>query len=130
MTTMLSAPEQSRACHPDEEGYVERDGVRVFWERSGDGEPTVLLLPAWSIVHSRQWKAQVPYLAHHYRVVTFDGRARRSDRPPPPSLRDGQGRPAMPYWTHRHRAGGARGLRGEAWAVELRDLAERVLGAA
>ena len=74
--------EQTRAHHPDEEGYVERDGVRVFWERHGDGDPTLLLLPAWSIIHSRQWKAQVPYLARHYRVLTFDGRGNgRSDRP-------------------------------------------------
>ena len=29
--------EQTRARYPDEEGYVERDGVRVFWERYGDG---------------------------------------------------------------------------------------------
>jgi hypothetical protein len=25
MTTLLSAPEQTRARHPDEEGYAERD---------------------------------------------------------------------------------------------------------
>ncbi len=42
----------------------------------------VLLLPTWSIVHSRHWKAQIPYLARHFRVVTFDGRGNgRSDRP-------------------------------------------------
>ena len=35
---------------------------------------TVLLLPTWSIIRSQFWKAQVPYLARHYRVVTFDGR--------------------------------------------------------
>jgi len=74
--------EQTRARLPDEEGFVERDGVRVCWERHGDGDPTLLLLPAWSITHSRQWKAQIPYLARHYRVVTFDGRGNgRSDRP-------------------------------------------------
>ena len=74
--------EQSRARYPDEEGYVERDGVRIFWERYGDGEPTVLLLPTWSVVHSRFWKMQIPYLARHFRVVTFDGRGNgRSDRP-------------------------------------------------
>ena len=76
-----AAPEQTRARYPDESGYVERDGVRVFWERYGDGEPTVLLLPTWSIIHSRFWKAQIPYLARHCRVVTFDGRGNgRSDR--------------------------------------------------
>ena len=74
---------QTRAHLPDAEGAVERDGVRVCWERHGDGDPTLLLLPAWSIVHSRLWKTQVPYLARHYRVVTFDGRGNgRSDRPP------------------------------------------------
>jgi pimeloyl-ACP methyl ester carboxylesterase/predicted glycosyltransferase len=77
-----SAREQTRARYPDEEGFVERDGVRIFWERYGDGEPTVMLLPTWSIVHSRHWKLQIPYLARHFRVVTFDGRGNgRSDRP-------------------------------------------------
>jgi pimeloyl-ACP methyl ester carboxylesterase len=74
--------EQTRARYPDETGYVERDGVRVFWERYGEGEPTVLLLPTWSIIHSRFWKAQIPYLSRHCRVLTFDGRGNgRSDRP-------------------------------------------------
>jgi pimeloyl-ACP methyl ester carboxylesterase/predicted glycosyltransferase len=71
-----------RACEPDLDGYVERDGVKVFFEVFGDGAPTILLLPTWSIVHSRRWKGQVPYLARHFRVVTFDGRGNgRSDRP-------------------------------------------------
>jgi pimeloyl-ACP methyl ester carboxylesterase/predicted glycosyltransferase len=74
--------EQTRARYPDAEGFVERAGVRIFWERYGEGEPTVLLLPTWSIVHSRFWKNQIPYLARHMRVVTFDGRGNgRSDRP-------------------------------------------------
>ncbi len=48
----------------------------------GEGEPTVLLLPTWSIIHSRQWKFQVPDLARRGRVVTFDGRGNGgSDRP-------------------------------------------------
>ena len=77
-----AVPEQTRARYPDAEGYVERDGVRLFWERYGDGDTTVFLLPTWSIVHSRHWKAQVPYLARHFRVLTFDGRGNgRSDRP-------------------------------------------------
>jgi pimeloyl-ACP methyl ester carboxylesterase/predicted glycosyltransferase len=54
----------------------------LFYEVYGSGEPTVLLLPTWSIMHSRHWKAQIPYLARHFRVLTFDGRGNgRSDRP-------------------------------------------------
>ncbi len=76
-----------RARYPDSEGFVERDGVRIFYEVFGSGEPTVLLLPTWSIIHSRFWKAQVPYLARHYRVITFDGRGNgRSSRPADPAL--------------------------------------------
>lgn len=71
-----------RALYPDIEGYVERDGVKISYEVFGDGEPTVLLLPTWSIIHSPHWKMQVPYLARHRRVVTFDGHGNgRSDRP-------------------------------------------------
>jgi pimeloyl-ACP methyl ester carboxylesterase len=71
-----------RAREPDTEGYVDRDGVKLHWEVFGDGEPTLLLLPTWTIIHARFWKAQVPYLARHYRVVTYDGPGNgRSDRP-------------------------------------------------
>jgi pimeloyl-ACP methyl ester carboxylesterase/predicted glycosyltransferase len=74
-----------RACQPIHDGYVERHGVKIFYEVFGTGEPTVLLLPTWSIIHSRQWKMQIPYLSRHCRVVTFDGRGNgRSDRPSEP----------------------------------------------
>ena len=86
---VAAAREQTRARYPDEEGYVERDGVRVFYEVYGHGPRTVLLLPTWSIIHSRQWKGQIPYLARHFRVVTFDGRGNgRSDRPSEPAAYD------------------------------------------
>ncbi|MGH3038526.1 MAG: alpha/beta fold hydrolase [Gaiellaceae bacterium] len=81
---VVTAPvrEQTRALYPDGEGYVERDGVRIFYEVYGTGEPTVFLLPTWSIIHSRHWKMQIPYLARHFRVLTFDARGNgRSDRP-------------------------------------------------
>ncbi|HEX8744003.1 MAG TPA: alpha/beta fold hydrolase [Thermoleophilaceae bacterium] len=78
--------EQSRARYPDEEGFVERDGVRVFWESYGEGDETILFLPTWSVVHSRSWKAQIPYFARHFHVLCFDPRGNgRSDRPADPS---------------------------------------------
>ena len=71
-----------RARYPDDEGFVECDGVKIGYEVFGSGTPTLLFLPTWTIIHSRFWKLQVPYLARHFRVVTFDGPGNgRSDRP-------------------------------------------------
>jgi pimeloyl-ACP methyl ester carboxylesterase len=83
--------EQTRASYPDDEGFVERDGVRLYYEVYGRGEPTVFLLPTWSIVHSRQWKMQIPFLARHFCVLTFDGRGSgRSDSPPDAEAYNGE----------------------------------------
>ena len=74
--------EQTRARYPDESGYVQRDGVQIYYEAYGAGEPAILFLPTWELVHSRAWKFQIPYFARHGRVVTFDRRGNgRSDRP-------------------------------------------------
>lgn len=71
-----------RAREPDIEGYVDRDGVKVGYEVFGAGEPAVVFPPNDALVHSRLWKAQVPYLARYGRVVTIDPRGNgRSDRP-------------------------------------------------
>lgn len=76
-----------RAMEPREAGYTENpnDGVRSYYELFGpeNAERTVVALPTWSLVHSRCWKMQVPYLAHAgFRVITFDGRGNgRSDIP-------------------------------------------------
>ena len=77
-----TAEDASRALLPLETGYAVLGGVRVGYEVFGEADQTLLLLPPWSIVHSRFWKLQVPHLARHFRVVTFDGRGNgRSDRP-------------------------------------------------
>jgi len=71
-----------QAREPDSEGFVEHDGVKIHYDVHGDGDTTILLLPTWPIVHKRLWKMQIPYLARHHRVVTYDGPGNgRSDRP-------------------------------------------------
>ena len=79
-----------KAREPDADGYVETGGIKIHYEVHGDGpggdRPTLLLLPTWTIVHKEFWKLQVPYLARHYRVLTYDGPGNgRSDRPLDPS---------------------------------------------
>jgi pimeloyl-ACP methyl ester carboxylesterase len=71
-----------RAVEPDETGFVRGS----YWERFGDGDTTVVFVPAWAIVHSRVWKMQVAYFARHFRVVVFDPRGNgRSERPQDPA---------------------------------------------
>jgi pimeloyl-ACP methyl ester carboxylesterase len=75
-----------RAAEPDRAGHVDRDGVRLGYEVFGDGEPTILLLPTWTIINSRFWKMQVPYLSRHFQVITYDGPGNgRSDRTTDPA---------------------------------------------
>src|SRR3954447_2274193 len=73
------------AREPDASGdAVASDGLRLYWEVHGAGSPTIVLLPANPISHSRLWKAQVHHLARHFRVVLYDGRGNgRSDHPDP-----------------------------------------------
>jgi pimeloyl-ACP methyl ester carboxylesterase/predicted glycosyltransferase len=71
-----------RARYPDIEDFIERDGVKVGYEVFGSGEPAIVFAPIDPIIDSRGWKAQVPYLARHHKVVTIDPRGNgRSDKP-------------------------------------------------
>jgi pimeloyl-ACP methyl ester carboxylesterase len=78
-----------RARDPDREGFVDANGIKIHYEVYGDRWPTLLLMPSWTIVHKRFWKAQIPYLARHFRVVTYDGPGNgRSARPLDPAAYD------------------------------------------
>jgi pimeloyl-ACP methyl ester carboxylesterase/predicted glycosyltransferase len=80
-----------RARLPDLEGFVERPYGRVAYEVFGQGEPTIFLLPTWQIMHSRHWKAQVPFLAREHMVVTADALGSgRADRPTDPAAYDSE----------------------------------------
>ena len=71
-----------RAKLPSNSGYVDRDGVKIYYEIYGDGPETMVFLPPWPIVHSRIYKAQLPYFSERFRCITFDGRGNgKSDRP-------------------------------------------------
>ena len=71
-----------RAKLPASEGFVERDGVKIHYEVYGHGPETMVFLPPWSIVHSRVYKAQLPYFSERFRCITYDGRGNgKSDRP-------------------------------------------------
>jgi pimeloyl-ACP methyl ester carboxylesterase/predicted glycosyltransferase len=76
---------QTRAVYPDQEATLSRGGIPVHWESYGRGEPAILFMPTWSIVHSRCWKLQIPDFARRHRVLTFDPRGN-----------GGSGRPADP----------------------------------
>ncbi len=128
--------EQSRARYPDTQGYVERDGQRLFYEVYGEGEETIFLLPTWSLVHSRHWKMQIAYFARHFRVLVMDGLGNgRSDRCRDPRRygADEFARDLLAVMdaTHTERAVMVSISRGAQYQLELARLApERLAGAA
>lgn len=75
-----------RASHPHTSGTVDRNGVAIAYEVHGHGATTLFLIPPGPISHSRIYKAQIPYLARRFRVVTFDARGNGSSgRPTDPN---------------------------------------------
>ncbi len=71
-----------RAATPHTTGRVDRDGVGLHYEIFGEGPHTILFVPTWALVHSRVWKAQIPYFSERFRVIAFDPRGNgKSDRP-------------------------------------------------
>ena len=71
-----------RAKLPHTEGKIDRDGVMLHYEIYGEGDHTILFVPTWTLLHSRVYKAQIPYFSEHFRCVTWDPRGNgKSGRP-------------------------------------------------
>ncbi|VTU20246.1 alpha/beta hydrolase [Variovorax sp. RA8] len=76
----VSSPYET--VQPVQEGFIEREGVRVWYATWGESGPWIAFAPPFQIVHSQMLKGTVPYLSRHFRVITMDGRGNgRSDRP-------------------------------------------------
>jgi pimeloyl-ACP methyl ester carboxylesterase len=57
------------------------NGVSLYWEVKGDGEPVVLVHGSWG--DHNNWAQVVPALSSSLRVVTYDRRGHSaSERPP------------------------------------------------
>ena len=63
-----------RAQLPQTEGTVDNNGHEIHYEIYGGGDHTILFVPTWSLVHSRVYKAQVPYFSGRFRCITYDPR--------------------------------------------------------
>jgi pimeloyl-ACP methyl ester carboxylesterase len=65
--------------------YLDRDGVKIYYEHSGSG-PAVLLTHGYS-ASARMWQGQIAALADRYHVIAWDMRGHdRSDSPADPAL--------------------------------------------
>jgi pimeloyl-ACP methyl ester carboxylesterase len=71
-------------------GTIEVNGVRLYYELHGSGEPLVLVHGSWG--DARSWRFVVPGLAESFRVVVYDRRGHsRSERPDTPGSVDEDG---------------------------------------
>lgn len=74
-----------RAKLPHTEFRLDRDGTSLQCYNYGDGPETILFIPTWMFIHSRGYKAQIPYFSDRFRCITWDPRGNgKSDRPTDP----------------------------------------------
>jgi len=80
----------SRSATATPAGTIDVNGVRLYYELHGSGEPLVLVHGSWG--DARSWRFVVPGLAESFRVVVYDRRGHsRSERPDTPGSVDEDG---------------------------------------
>ena len=80
----------SRSATATPAGTIDVNGVRLYYELHGSGEPLVLVHGSWG--DARSWRLVVPGLAESFRVVVYDRRGHsRSERPDTPGSVDEDG---------------------------------------
>jgi len=57
---------------PDQSGFVEADGQRIFWERFGTGDRETICLLNGLAMHTKAWYGFVPTLTDEYDVLLWD----------------------------------------------------------
>lgn len=63
--------------------YAVNQGVRIYWDEQGQGEPILLVMGLGYTAH--MWQRTRPRLAEHFRTIAFDNRGvGRSDTPAGP----------------------------------------------
>ena len=61
--------------------FLERDGVKLYYEDAGAGEPAMVMIHGWTCNHTH-WAAQSAHFSKSHRVVSIDLRGHgRSDAP-------------------------------------------------
>src|SRR6185369_17776086 len=59
------------------------DGVKIYWEETGAGDPLLLIMGLGATLE--WWQRLIPVLSPHYRTIVYDNRGvGRSDVPPGP----------------------------------------------
>ncbi|HVL57549.1 MAG TPA: alpha/beta fold hydrolase [Burkholderiaceae bacterium] len=82
----VDRPDPFETMAPVRDGRIVRDGVATYYAAYGEQGPWLVFSPTYQIVHSSVLKANVPYLARHFRVLVMDLRGNgRSDRPDDPA---------------------------------------------
>src|SRR5277367_2852665 len=78
--------------------FAENDGVKIYWEETGKGEPILLIMGLGWV--SQMWHRTRNLLAKKYRVITFDNGAATGPPAPDPTPCQSPCRVGVP--TNRH----------------------------